>query len=99
MLAGTHVCLNAVESASVFSALASQRVTHMCGAPVVLNMLIHAPKEQRVEFATARFAAECAPVRIFTAGAPPPAAVIQGVEGLGMEVTLTLTLILTLTLT
>ena len=40
---GTHVCLRRVEPASIFAAIAEHGVTHMCGAPVVLSMLIHAP--------------------------------------------------------
>jgi acyl-coenzyme A synthetase/AMP-(fatty) acid ligase len=40
---GTHVCLRRVEPALIFAAIAEHGVTHMCGAPVVLSMLIHAP--------------------------------------------------------
>ena len=43
---GTHVCLRRVEPAAIFAAVAEHGVTHMCAAPVVLTMLIHAPAEQ-----------------------------------------------------
>ena len=44
---GTHVCLRRVEPAAIFASVAEHGVTHMCAAPVVLTMLIHAPAEQR----------------------------------------------------
>ena len=42
---GTHVCLRRVDPALIFPAIARHRVTHMCGAPIVMTMLIHAPAE------------------------------------------------------
>ena len=44
---GTHVCLRRVDPAPIFAAIAEHGVTHMCGAPVVLSMLIHAPAAAR----------------------------------------------------
>src|SRR3989475_955029 len=49
-MAGTHVCLRKVDPALVFRLIAEHGVTHMCGAPTVLAMLINAPAEQRVAF-------------------------------------------------
>ena len=40
---GTHVCLRRVDPALIFPAIERHRVTHLCGAPIVLNMLVHAP--------------------------------------------------------
>ena len=77
-MAGTHVCLRAVDPAQIFSMIVEHGVTHMCGAPTVLTMLITAPEEQRRRFAH--------PVRIMTGGSPPPAKVIQGMEDLGFQV-------------
>jgi len=51
----------------------------MCGAPVVLSMLIHAPETIRRRFDQR--------VKIATGGAAPPSAVIAGMENLGFEVT------------
>jgi fatty-acyl-CoA synthase len=77
-MAGTHVCLRAVDPAQIFAMIVEHGVTHMCGAPTVLTMLISAPEEQRRKFAH--------PVRIMTGGSPPPAKVIQGMEELGFQV-------------
>jgi fatty-acyl-CoA synthase len=78
-LAGTHVCLRRVEAASIYETIAREGVTHLCGAPVVMNMLLNAGPgltrllERRIE--------------MMTAGAPPPAAVIEGMEGIGFHIT------------
>jgi fatty-acyl-CoA synthase len=77
-MAGTHVCLRAVDPALIFPMIAEHGVTHMCGAPTVLTMLITAPEEQRRKFAQ--------PVHIMTGGSPPPAKVIKGMEELGFKV-------------
>lgn len=75
---GTHVCLRKVEPKRIFDAIAAHRVTHMCGAPIVLNMLVHAPDEVKRPL----------PVRtkVATGGAAPPAIVIQRMEAQGFEV-------------
>jgi fatty-acyl-CoA synthase len=75
---GTHICLRKVEPAAVFEAIATLGVTHMCGAPIVLNMLAHAPDEARRPF-TQR-------VLVATGGAAPPSAVIAAMERLGFDV-------------
>ena len=46
-LAGTHVCLRRVEAGAVFAAIAEYGVTHLCGAPMVMNMLLNAPASAR----------------------------------------------------
>jgi fatty-acyl-CoA synthase len=77
-MGGTHVCLRAVDPALIFPMIVEHGVTHMCGAPTVLAMLIGAPEEQRRTFAH--------PVHIQTGGSPPPAKVIQQMEALGFQV-------------
>jgi fatty-acyl-CoA synthase len=77
-MAGTHVCLRAVDPAQIFPMIVGHGVTHMCGAPTVLTMLVTAPEEQRSKFAH--------PVRIMTGGSPPPAKVIKAMEELGFQV-------------
>ena len=76
--AGTHVCLRKVEPERIFTAIAEHRVTHMCGAPIVLNMLVHAPAEAKRPL----------PLRtkVATGGAAPPAIVIERMEAMGFEV-------------
>jgi len=76
---GTHVCLRRVEAAPIFAAIAEHGVTHMCGAPVVLSMLIHAPAEARRPLPHS--------VQIATGGAAPPSTVIAGMEAMGFAVT------------
>ena len=76
---GTHVCLRRVEPARVFAAIRDHRVTHLCGAPIVLNMLVHAPSEARVAFDHG--------VAVATGGAAPPSAVIEAMEKMGFCVT------------
>src|SRR6266404_24460 len=76
---GTHVCLRRVEPAAIFASIADHGVTHLCGAPVVLTMLIHAPDEAKRSFAHK--------VEIATGGAAPASSVIAGMERLGFRVT------------
>ncbi|MBI2753023.1 MAG: acyl-CoA synthetase [Betaproteobacteria bacterium] len=77
-MAGTHVCLRAVDPAAIFPMIVEHGVTHMCGAPTVLAMLTSAPEEQRRKFPR--------PVHIMTGGSPPPAKVIKAMEELGFQV-------------
>jgi fatty-acyl-CoA synthase len=78
-LAGTHVCLRRIEAAVIYETIARDGVTHMCGAPVVMNMLLNAGPgltrslDRRIE--------------MMTAGASPPAAVIEGMEAIGFHIT------------
>ncbi len=76
---GTHVCLRETDPAKIYPAIADHRVTHMCGAPIVLNMLVHAPDNVKVAFDQT--------VEVATGGAAPPSAVIAGMERLGFRVT------------
>jgi fatty-acyl-CoA synthase len=76
---GTHVCLRRVDPALIFPAIARHRVTHMCGAPVVMTMLIHAPDAQKVPFTHT--------VEMATGGAAPPSTVIAAMEKMGFRVT------------
>ena len=75
-LAGTHVCLRRVEAGAIYDAIEQSGVTHLCGAPVVMNMLLNARNEPLPR-----------PVHMMTAGAAPPAAVIGGMERLGFNIT------------
>ena len=78
-LAGTHVCLRRVEAAAIYETIRRERVTHLCGAPVVMNMLLNPAGGVDRTLGL--------PVAMMTAGSPPPAAVIEGMEGLGFHVT------------
>jgi fatty-acyl-CoA synthase len=76
---GTHVCLRKVDPAVIFPLLRDERVTHLCGAPIVLNMLVHAPDGVKCRFEQT--------VEVATGGAAPPSAVIEAMEGMGFRVT------------
>ena len=77
--AGTHVCLRRADPASIFAAIAEHRVTHLCAAPIVLNLLVHAPEQVRRRFDHT--------VEVATGGAAPPAAVIEAMERMGFRIT------------
>lgn len=78
-VAGTHVCLRKVDPKQVFAAIQDHQVTHLCGAPIVLTMLIHAPEVENMRLTK--------PVEIATGGAAPPSAVIAAMEKMGFQVT------------
>jgi fatty-acyl-CoA synthase len=75
----THVCLRKVDPALIYSMIKEQGVTHMCGAPIVLTLLAHAPESVKTSFEQT---VECA-----TGGAAPPSAVIEAMEANGFRVT------------
>src|SRR5438477_828367 len=75
-LAGTHVCLRRVEAGAIYEAIERHGVTHLCGAPVVMNMLLNA-RDRKLPRR----------VDMMTAGSAPPAAVIGGMEALGFHIT------------
>ena len=76
-MAGTNVCLRRVEATAILDAIAGTGVTHLCGAPIVLGMVLNQPGVQRL----------ARPVRVMTAGAAPPAAVLEGMGQLGFDIT------------
>jgi fatty-acyl-CoA synthase len=76
---GTQVCLRKVDTAMIFRLIAQHRVTHLCGAPIVLNMIAQAPAAQRIAFT---HTVNCA-----TGGAAPPSSVLRAMEELGFRVT------------
>ncbi len=76
--AGTHVCLRRVEAKAIFDAIARERVSHMCGAPIVMNLLINAKPTERQALPHI--------VQMMTAGAAPPATVIEAMEQQGFNV-------------
>lgn len=78
VVSGTSVCLRQVRDKAVFDAIRQHRVTHFCGAPVVLSTLINAADELKEGISHK--------VRVMTAGAAPPAAVIAGMEEMNFSV-------------
>jgi fatty-acyl-CoA synthase len=76
--AGTHVCLRRVDVGEVFEAIARHQVTHLCGAPIVMNLIANAPEGARRPFDQR--------VLAMTGGAAPPAAVLQKLAAQGIDV-------------
>ena len=75
---GTHVCLRQTDPKLIFPAIREHRITHMCGAPSVLNMMAHAPEDQKVSFEQT--------IDVGTGGAAAPSAVISSMERMGFKV-------------
>ncbi len=78
LMAGTVVCIRQITGKAVFDLIGKHGVTHLGGAPIVLSMLVNTPPADRT--------ALMKPVRIMTAGAPPPAAVLAATKALGFDV-------------
>ena len=76
---GTHICLRKVDPEIIFQLIEQEDVTHMCGAPIVLNMLAHAPCDVQKR-ATKN-------IELATGGAAPPSSVIESMEAIGFNVT------------
>ena len=79
MLGGKLVCCRDVTASAIFDAIADEKVQYFGGAPIVLNMLVNAPLDQRRSFDHT--------VEVFTAGAPPAPATLAKIEKLGFNVT------------
>jgi fatty-acyl-CoA synthase len=79
VLAGTHVCLRQVRAKAMYEAIAEHKVTHLCGAPIVMATLLNAPDEEKNPLPHV--------IEFFTAAAPPPEAVLAAMKGAGFNVT------------
>jgi fatty-acyl-CoA synthase len=77
--AGVNVCLRRVDAKSILDLIRSEGVTHYCGAPIVQNLLVNAPDEMKAGIEQK--------VHAMVAGAAPPAAMIEGMERMGFELT------------
>jgi len=79
VVAGTHVCLRAVRAKAIYEAIAAHKVTHLCGAPIVMATLLNASPEEKKPLPHV--------VEFFTAAAPPPEAVLAAMKAAGFNVT------------
>jgi len=79
VLGGTVVCCRDISAGAIYDAIADEGVTHFGGAPIVLNLIVNAPADQRRSFDHT--------VEVFTAGAPPAPATLAKIEDLGFNVT------------
>lgn len=76
---GTHVCLRQVRAEPIWAALADEGVTHLCGAPVVMSLIISAPDDVKRDLDRT--------VQFFTAAAPPPEKLLADMNTAGFDVT------------
>lgn len=76
---GTNICLRKVDPELIFKLIEKHKVDYFCGAPIVLSMMINTPEEKRKVIAHR--------VEVMVAGAAPPAAIIEGMRNLGINVT------------
>lgn len=79
IVAGTHICLRAVRAGAMFDAIANHRVTHLCGAPIVMAVLLNATEAEKKPLPHV--------VNFATAAAPPPEAVLAAMKAAGFNVT------------
>jgi fatty-acyl-CoA synthase len=79
VVAGTHVCLRWVRAPAMYDAIATHKVTHLCGAPIVMATLLNAPEAEKKPLPHT--------VEFFTAAAPPPEAVLAAMKEAGFNVT------------
>ena len=79
IVAGTHVCLRAVRAKAMYDAIAQHKVTHLCGAPIVMAVLLNATEAEKKPLPHV--------VNFATAAAPPPEAVLAAMKAAGFNVT------------
>jgi fatty-acyl-CoA synthase len=79
VVAGTHVCLRAVRAPAMYDAMVTHKVTHLCGAPIVMSTLLNAPADEKKPLPHV--------VQFATAAAPPPEAVLAAMKTAGFNVT------------
>jgi fatty-acyl-CoA synthase len=79
VVAGTHICLRAVRARAMYDAIAEHKVTHLCGAPIVMATLLNAPADEKKPLPHT--------IEFFTAAAPPPEAVLAAMREAGFNVT------------
>ena len=78
MLHARIICLRNIDVKKIFELIDKYDVTHFGGAPIVLNMIVNAPKEDQIKLKRK--------VNVLTAGAPPPSIIFEKMENLGFEV-------------
>ena len=79
MLGGAVYCCRDVTAKSIYTSISEENITHLGGAPIVLNSIINCPEEDKKTFSHT--------VEIFTAGAPPAPTTLAAIEAMGFNVT------------
>ena len=78
-IAGTSLCLRRINAANIYKAIADEKATHFCGAPIVLNFVINATEAEKRPFDHK--------VEVMVAAAPPPASTLENMQKAGFNVT------------
>ncbi len=78
-MGGTNVCLRTVTAKNVYAAIDKEKVTHFCAAPIVLNFILNAREEEKKPLPHT--------VEVMTAGAAPPASILQQMTAAGFHIT------------
>ncbi|KAJ8769287.1 hypothetical protein K2173_002491 [Erythroxylum novogranatense] len=76
---GTNVCMRSPTASEIYRNISTNKVTHMCCAPTIFNIILEAEPYERRQIRT--------PVRVLTGGAPPPASLFEKMESLGFHIT------------
>ena len=79
VVTGTHVCLREVRADAIWDALVTQKVTHLCGAPIVMSTILNASPDVKSQLTEV--------VEFFTAAAPPSESVLTEMANEGFNVT------------
>ncbi len=79
LMGGTNVCMRKVTAENIYKAIENYGITHFCGAPIILSMLVNAINSEIRSFPHT--------VEVMTAAAPPPPAVLMKMEQAGFHVT------------
>ena len=77
--AGTNICIRKVTAHNIYNSIYNYKVNYLCGAPIVLSMIVNASEKEKKPFSHV--------CRVMTAAAPPPAKVLQSMNEMGFEVT------------
>ncbi|MEM7542279.1 MAG: AMP-binding protein, partial [Pseudomonadota bacterium] len=78
-MGGTNICLRRIAAQDIYQAIDTHKVTHFCGAPIVLNFIVNAAEDEKKPLPHT--------VEVMTAGAAPPAAILDGMAKSGFHVT------------
>ena len=79
VVGGTHICLREVRAEAIWQLLNQHKVTHLCGAPIVMSIIMDAAEEVKQTLEE--------PVEFFTAAAPPPEKLLTDMHNAGFNVT------------
>jgi fatty-acyl-CoA synthase len=77
-VAGTHVCIRRLEAQKVQDLISKEGVTHLCGAPIILNLLLNVGSSRTVDLYDK--------IAVMTGGAPIPSTMIEQMEARGFEI-------------